>query len=53
MYMRLRFLYVKTLLNLYILIKNILPKISYKLKKYIEKVSLKNSKLIYEEVIKL
>lgn len=49
---KLRLLYVKKLLKVYSCSKDILPKFSNKLKRHIEKVSLKNSNLIYNKISK-
>lgn len=50
MIFKLRMLKIKVLLKIYKSINNILPKLSFKLKKYIEKISLKNAKYIYNKV---
>lgn len=52
-YINLRMVYVKGLLKIYNSTKNTLPKLSNKLKKHIENVSLKSAKLIHEKVDKL
>lgn len=44
--------YIKFLLKIYSLVKNILPKVSIKLKKHIEKVSLETSKNVYDLIDK-
>lgn len=50
--LRLKIRYIKLLLKIYALMKNILPKISNKLKKHIEKISLDTGKNVYDIVSK-
>lgn len=51
-YLKLRLFYTKQLLKVYKCTKSILPKFSNNLKKHIERVSLKNLKLIKDKVTK-
>lgn len=50
--LKIRLLYIKLILKVYKLIKNILPGISNILRKHIEKISLKNSKELYNLILK-
>lgn len=51
-YLKLRLFYTKQLLKIYKCTKSTLPKFSNNLKTHIERVSLKNSKLIKKKVTK-
>lgn len=50
MLFKVRILKIKMLMKVYKLIRNILPKTSLKLKRYIEKIALENSKYIYNKI---
>lgn len=50
MIFKIRILQIKVLLKIYKSINNILPKTSFRLRRHIEVISLKNSKYIYNKV---
>lgn len=50
--LRIKLFYTKILLKIYVLIRKILPNIAYILKRHIEKISLQNSKDIYNIISK-
>ncbi|MBS5885146.1 hypothetical protein [Clostridium sp.] len=50
MIFKVRILQIRVLLKIYKSTNNILPKSAFKLKRYIEKISLQNGKYIYNKV---